>query len=230
MLTPAAASARALEPIVEVRDLSFSYRRRPILQKVAFKVESGLYAVTGHNGSGKSTLLRLLSTALTPPRETVFIGGADLGVRKARTEARRASGYLPQTTRTDSRLRARDWLDYGGWLQNLNSRDRAARIAEAAEAWNLHRLLGRRMNTLSVGQRRRVDLARTSLRDDLSVMVLDEPFAALDPDTVRTCQKILAQRAENCVVIFADPAVSWGQAEVAVDLAVQGALCGRCFG
>jgi ABC-2 type transport system ATP-binding protein len=207
--------------LLSVQGLSFEFGRQKVLHDISFEADAGLHVVVGDNGSGKTTLLRIVATALKAPQGTVFVDGTDLYQRRSRKNIRKRLSFLPQTTRPDSRLTVRDWLEFGAWLQNLQGCERQALISAVLETWHLHDLMSTRMKKLSVGQRRRVDLARACLKTDLKVLVLDEPFAALDSAAADICRKVLEHLSTRTVVLFSDPHTLWDRAQIAVDLSRQ---------
>lgn len=176
--------------MLEARNLNYAYGKTQVLSDVSLRADSGIVFVQGPNGSGKSTLLRLFATVLKAPSDSVFIQGLDVTQSANRHTVRTALGYLPQTTDATSRLRVSDWLEYGAWLRNIPKSERAGSIRAVVEEWNLRQLIGSKMRALSVGQRRRVDLARASLSRP-PLLLLDEPLAALDKAHRAVAQSIL---------------------------------------
>ncbi|MDN5901088.1 MAG: ATP-binding cassette domain-containing protein [Brachybacterium sp.] len=196
------------DPLLRVAHLSFSFRRREVLREVTFEGTTGFIVIHGPNGSGKSTLLNLVATVLSAPRETIFIAGQDIARPSARNKARRTLGYLPQTTDSTSFLRVTEWLEYGAWLRDIPSRGRRDHVAHALDTWALRPLAEQRMRALSVGQRRRVDLARACLgRPDL--LVLDEPLAALDSNHRALVEENLTLLSRQALILISDPAHDW---------------------
>jgi ATP-binding cassette, subfamily B, multidrug efflux pump len=182
---PAAASQAWAEGPIEVRDLTFAYEGRPpALSHVSFRAPAGaLVAVVGSTGSGKSTLGALLCRLFEPPPGAIRVGEVD--VRDLRLERLRgAIGYVPQEPFLFSRS-LRDNVLFGApdaGAEGLATAAAAAGLAEEVEAfpdgWDT--VVGERGLTLSGGQRQRAALAR-ALVGDPPILVLDDPFAAVDP-------------------------------------------------
>ena len=165
---------------VTVRDASFGYGRRPVLDGVDGVIATGeLLALVGPNGAGKSTLLRgLVGDA------TLFGGSVDLGGL-----TRRDVAYLPQGPEVDRGFPITVgefaglglWPRLGAWrgLDGPGRRD----VARALDRVGLARLETRPIGSLSGGQMQRLLFARTLLQD-APLILLDEPFTAIDEATV----------------------------------------------
>ena len=189
--SPAVARAPArVGGAIEITDLTFAYEGRPpALSGVSLRVpEGGLVAVVGATGSGKSTLGLLLCRLFEPPRGAITIGGVDV-LDIPLTMLRRAVGYVPQEPFLFSRS-IRDNLSFGdprvgaghAGPEPLLVAARAAGLADEVEGfpdgWDT--VVGERGLTLSGGQRQRAALAR-ALATDPAILVLDDPFASVDP-------------------------------------------------
>ncbi len=167
-----------------------SYGRRPVLRDVDLEVLSGeTVAILGANGSGKSTLLRLAATIARPDAGTVLVGGAN-----ARTEpeaARRNLSVLLQDAPTYAELSPHEHLAWWSRLQGCTVGNAAVEVAtlEAGLARVAHRPAG----TLSRGQRQRLGIAM-ALLPDRPLLLLDEPFAALDADGCKWLEARLEAR------------------------------------
>lgn len=162
-----------------VTDLEKSYGATPVLTGLSLAVASGSFvAVLGASGSGKTTLLRVLAGFESADRGTVELCGTlvDDGARRAAPEQRQV-GYVPQEGALFPHLDVAANVAFG-----LARRERrSARIEELLELVGLGGLGGRRAHELSGGQQQRVALAR-ALAPGPAIVLLDEPFAALDPE------------------------------------------------
>lgn len=170
---------------LEVTDLAVSYDRWPALRGVSFAAGPGeLFGVVGPNGGGKSTLLRAIVGLVTP-----VAGQARVHGRPAARMLRRVA-YLPQRSAVDWDYPAvvREVVAMGraphlGRLRRPGARDREL-VEAALDRLGLAGLAGRPIGELSGGQRQRVFVAR-ALAQEADVLLLDEPFAAVDAVTER---------------------------------------------
>ncbi|MBN8970062.1 MAG: ABC transporter ATP-binding protein [Rhizobiales bacterium] len=164
---------------LQFRDVTLGYDRHPAVHHLSGNVNEGaLIAVIGPNGAGKSTLLRGLVGILKPLAGTIDRGGIDI----------RDIAYLPQTAEIDRSfpISVFDFVSTGLWRRaglfgGLKRRERGM-ILEALAAVGLNGFENRTIGTLSGGQMQRMLFARVLLQD-ARVIVLDEPFNAIDAST-----------------------------------------------
>lgn len=164
---------------IALDDLTVAYERRPAVHHLSGRFEAGsLTAIVGPNGAGKSTLIKAIAGTLRPAA-----GRVDRG-----TLATRALGYLPQAAEIDRSfpLSVADTVAMGAWrtigaFRGLGRRQ-AEQTQEALRAVGLEGFEGRSVGSLSSGQFQRVLFARLLLQD-AAVILLDEPFTAIDART-----------------------------------------------
>jgi ATP-binding cassette subfamily B protein len=218
---PAAAPAGAA---VEMRRLTFAHEdREPALRDVDVLIPAGsLVAVVGPTGGGKSTLGALIVRLFEPPRGSVFVDGVDVRAMPLR-ELRHLVAYVPQ----EPFLFSRSLRDNLGLAADAVGDGEVARAVAAAGLdrdvadlpQGLGTVLGERGITLSGGQRSRAALARALVADP-SVLVLDDPFAAVDPDTEREIlSRLQAARAGRTTVIITHRLRAAARADWVVTLA-----------
>ncbi|HEX5052268.1 MAG TPA: ABC transporter ATP-binding protein [Planctomycetota bacterium] len=183
---------------VSAADLSFSYGERLALQGVAFDVPVGkVHGFLGPNGSGKSTLFKLLSTLVPLQRGRVSLLGLDLATQAAAIRAR--LGVVFQSPAVDKKLTVRENLHYGGLLLGLSGRELALRIDAMLAAANLADRARDRVEELSGGLRRRVELAKCLLGKP-ELVLLDEASTGLDPAARRDMWAVL--RAQTGITVL----------------------------
>ena len=186
---------------LEVENLSHMYGTRCALDSVNFTVASGeVFGILGPNGSGKTTLFRILSTLLRPTSGRVRILGHELA-----TEAkaiRELLGVVFQHPGLDAKLTVRENLRHQGHLYRLAGKPLRSRIAELLERFGVADRIDERVEVLSGGLQRRVEIAKAMLHSP-RVLLLDEPSSGLDVSARRQLRDALKTLAatENILVL-----------------------------
>jgi thiamine transport system ATP-binding protein len=164
---------------VEVRDLSVSFGERQVLDRFSLSVEPGeIVALLGPSGCGKSTLLRVIAGLQLADHGSVLIDGNDMSDVPTH---RRHVGMVFQDQQLFPNLDVAGNVGYALKLAGVAAAARAARVGELLELVGLHGFERRNITQLSGGEGQRVALAR-SLAASPRVLLLDEPFSALDRD------------------------------------------------
>jgi ABC-2 type transport system ATP-binding protein len=175
---------------LEIRDVGHSFGDRVALDGVSFDVVPGVITgLLGPNGAGKTTLLRILLGVLSPDHGQVRYGG-----RPVDEEDRRRWGYMPQERGLYPGMPAGDQVVHFGRLHGLSKGDATSKARVLLDELGLQDRWGDRTDKLSGGMQQRLQLA-TALVHDPDVIVLDEPFAGLDPVAVVSLSETLRQRA-----------------------------------
>lgn len=181
---------------IEVQGLARRYGRRWALVDVTFKVESGsVVMVAGRNGAGKSTLFRVLSTVIRPDRGSAAVGGFD--VVRGRQDVRKLSALLSHQNYLYESLTA---------LENLqvlcdHMGIKRAGLMEVLDEVGLASRAGDTVSTFSAGMRKRLSFARVLLQNP-SVVMLDEPYGALDPPGFDLVDQVIGRLKHRGVTIL----------------------------
>ncbi|MCC6672488.1 MAG: LPS export ABC transporter ATP-binding protein [Planctomycetes bacterium] len=179
--------------ILRTENLVKSYRRRRVVDRVSISVQEGeIVGLLGPNGAGKTTSFRMVVGMVVPDSGSVWFAGADISRMPMFRRARLGMGYLAQEPSVFRRMSA---LDNVLAVLEVLDHPRAERHDRAEELLNELHLLHLRdaiAETLSGGERRRLEIAR-ALATEPTLLLLDEPFAGVDPITVEEIQKILRQ-------------------------------------
>jgi ABC-2 type transport system ATP-binding protein len=180
---------------ISVRGVSFRYGERQALDDLSLDIAAGeIFAFLGPNGSGKTTLFRLLSTLIPPQSGDIEILGCD--IRRDAPAVRRQIGVAFQAPSLDKKLTVAENLHHQGRLYGLSSAELRTRKDELLAAVGLSERARDRVETLSGGMRRRVELAKTMLHRP-RLLLLDEPSTGLDPGARIDLWKYLTQLRDD---------------------------------
>ncbi len=164
---------------------------------LSFEVPPGqLFGFVGRNGAGKTTTMRIVCGLLRADSGTVCWDGGEIGF-----ERRRAIGYMPEERGLYPKMRVGDQLSYLARLHGLDAVDARDAVARWLERLGLGDRSGDRADQLSLGNQQRVQLA-AALVHEPGLLVLDEPFAGLDPIGTDVLAEVLRERAEAGVPVL----------------------------
>lgn len=164
--------------MLEVRNLSFSYRRREVLRNVSFVASPGeTVSIVGANGAGKTTLLKILATLFVPDGGNILFDGHNAGEEPMKF--RRQLGYLPEKPALYEDMSVRDYLDYRAHLKGEMEKRIRRRIDEAMEMCRIKDIAKTTIKKLSFGLKKRVQLADALVLRP-RVLLLDDFLAGLD--------------------------------------------------
>ena len=167
-----------MESRIEVKNLSHAYQQRQALNNISFGVSCGeIFGLLGPNGSGKTTLFRILSTLMPVTTGTVHVLGYNLATEvKA---IRNLLGVVFQHPGLDAKLTVAENLRHHGHLYGLAGKTLNYRISELLERFGVSDRAKERVEVLSGGLQRRVEIAKALLHSP-RVLLLDEPTSGLD--------------------------------------------------
>ncbi|QAT82592.1 ABC transporter ATP-binding protein [Corallococcus coralloides] len=170
--------------------LQKSFRKRQVVRDVSFNVAPGeVVGLLGPNGAGKTTSFNMVVGLVTPDAGRVRVGDEDLTHLPMHRRARRGVGYLPQEASVFRKLTVREnFLAVLELQQGLTAQDRKQRADSLLEEFGLSHVAESWGETLSGGERRRAEIAR-SLIPAPRFILFDEPFAGVDPINVGDLQR-----------------------------------------
>lgn len=192
-------------PCISVTNLKKQYGKANAftLDGISFDVEYGtVFGFLGPNGAGKTTTLKILTTLLSPTSGSVYIFGKDL--IKKQSEIKRKIGVVSQNPSYEANLTVERALDLYGLLWGLHdSRVRKDKVNEILNTFDLESIRNSKNDELSIGQRRRVQLAREFIHGaDMDLLFLDEPTVGLDPSARRMLLDYIKKHVMSGLTVF----------------------------
>ena len=168
---------------IETKNLRKKYASTVAVDGIDLQIESGqVFGFLGPNGAGKSTVIKLLTTLISPSNGEISVLGIDSS--KHPLEIRKKIGVVLQQPSYEPTLSAEKSLDKYGMMWNIDKKTRKKRTEELLSAFGLEEIRKKKMEDLSIGQRRRVQVAREFMHD-MELLFLDEPTVGLDPTARR---------------------------------------------
>ncbi len=176
------------------------------LNGINLDIPAGMFGLLGPNGAGKTTLMKILATLLAADAGQAEMNGVDLLANQQAT--RQMLGYLPQDFGLYPGFTAEQMLDYLAQLKGLHNRvERHAQLDALFERVNLSADRTRRLGTFSGGMRQRFGIAQALLGQP-KLIIVDEPTAGLDPEERNRFHNLLAEIADDVVVLLSTHIVS----------------------
>lgn len=187
------------------KDLVKIYKHKRVVDSVSLEVESGsVVGLLGPNGAGKTTTFYMIVGLIRPDGGEVFLDGEEITSYPMYVRARKGIGYLPQEASIFRKLTVEDNILAILETLPLTGPERHNRLRVLLEELNIGHLAGRKAHTLSGGERRRVEITR-ALVNTPSFILLDEPFAGIDPIAVIDIQRVIGQLKERGIgVVISD--------------------------
>jgi lipopolysaccharide export system ATP-binding protein len=188
--------------ILRLTDLLKTYSGRHVVSGVSLEVESGeVVGLLGPNGAGKTTCFYMAIGLVKPEGGHIFLDGEDITHYPMHVRARRGLGYLPQETSVFRKLSVRQNIMAILELFPLSRDERGERADQLLEELGIRHLSDQIANVLSGGEKRRLEISR-ALSTNPSFMLLDEPFAGIDPLAVADIKKIIGHLKERGIGIL----------------------------
>ena len=198
-----------MENTLELRSLSKTYTARKAAKKaldgVSFTLGPGLYGLLGPNGAGKSTMMNIITGNLDASGGSVLWNGKN--VLRLGREFRRILGYMPQQQNLYDSFTGRRFLLYLAALKEIPREKAAAEAARTAALVHLSGELDKRLSAYSGGMKQRL-LAAAALLGEPQLLIMDEPTAGLDPKERVRLRQVLADLAQDRIILVATHVVS----------------------
>lgn len=173
------------------------YQRRAVVNDVSIKVNPGeVVGLLGPNGAGKTTTFYMIIGFIRPDKGQVFLGDTNISRFPMYRRARQGIGYLAQEASVFRKMTVEENITAILQFRNLSSAQRKERLEMLLAELDLVNLRNHKAYTLSGGERRRVEITRV-LVNDPKFILLDEPFAGIDPIAVEDIQKIIGRLVER---------------------------------
>jgi len=173
------------------------YRRRRVVDEVSIEVNAGeVVGLLGPNGAGKTTTFYVVTGFIRPEKGRVLFDGREITREPMYKRARLGIGYLPQEASVFRRMTVADNITSIMEMQGIPRARRKERLTELLNDLNISHIAGQYGYQLSGGERRRVEISR-ALVSEPKFMLLDEPFAGIDPIAVEDIQGIVERLREK---------------------------------
>lgn len=189
--------------ILEADGLVKIYGRRRVVDGVSLSVESGeIVGLLGPNGAGKTTSFKMMCGIVTPNRGRVFLQGKEVTKWPMHLRAREGGmGYLPQKSSVFAKLNCEQNLKGMMQLLGFSWRQQKTRCEELLEQFKITHIRKSKAGDLSGGERRRLEIARC-LVSNPQIIMLDEPFAGIDPVTVQNIRVVIKELSQQGIAVL----------------------------
>jgi lipopolysaccharide export system ATP-binding protein len=190
---------------LEAKNLAKSYGKKQVVLDVSIKVDSGeIIGLLGPNGAGKTTCFYMIAGLIRGNAGKILINGEDITLAPIHVRARLGLGYLPQEASVFRKLSVEENILSVMESAKVDKSKRKARVEELIEEFHIGHIRHSLGMSLSGGERRRVEIAR-ALAVNPHFILLDEPFAGVDPVSVGDIKKIVQYlKSKNIGVLITD--------------------------
>ena len=189
-------------PRLVVKNLCKSYKTKTILSNVNMQIDAGqVVGLLGHNGAGKTTCFHAIMGFIPIDKGKIYLDKYDLSNLPTHQRAKLGMGYLMQSPSVFATLSVFDNLMMILEFTNKNKEDRIKSIQHSLDLMNIGHLSSCKAATLSGGEKRRLEIAR-SLLISPKILLLDEPFSNVDPKTIEDLKIILSDLKEKGISIL----------------------------
>jgi len=194
-----------VHPKIHTHNLVKSYKGRTVVSQVSVEVKQGeIVGLLGPNGAGKTTTFYMVVGLIKPDGGTVKLNEEDITQLPMYKRAQMGIGYLPQEASVFRKLSVEDNIMAVLEMTDLNKTERKEKLESLLTEFNLHHVRKNNGDSLSGGERRRTEIAR-ALAVNPKFILLDEPFAGVDPIAVEDIQSVVARlKYKNIGILITD--------------------------
>jgi len=191
--------------ILKAENLVKKYKQRTVVNNVSFNVNQGeIVGLLGPNGAGKTTSFYMIVGLIKPNEGRIFLEEEDITEDAMYRRAQKGIGYLAQEASVFRKLTVEDNILAILEMSNMSKEEQKDKLEELINEFSLHKVRKNRGDLLSGGERRRTEIAR-ALAANPNFILLDEPFAGVDPIAVEEIQSIVAKlKTKNIGILITD--------------------------
>ena len=196
---------QAVNPKIHTHNLVKSYKGRTVVNQVSVEVKQGeIVGLLGPNGAGKTTTFYMVVGLIKPDGGSVMLNEEDITQLPMYKRAQMGIGYLPQEASVFRKLSVEDNIMAVLEMTDLSKTERKEKLESLLTEFNLHHVRKNNGDSLSGGERRRTEIAR-ALAVNPKFILLDEPFAGVDPIAVEDIQSVVARlKYKNIGILITD--------------------------
>jgi len=188
--------------LLRAENLQKTYGKRKVVKGVSLEVQQGeIVGLLGPNGAGKTTSFYMVVGFIKPNEGQVFLGEENITDLPMYKRARKGIGYLPQEPSVFRKLNVEDNIAAVLEMTSLSKNQQSEKLEELIQEFGLEKVRRNQGDTLSGGERRRTEIAR-ALATGPSFILLDEPFAGIDPIAVEDIQQIVEKLKQKKIGIL----------------------------
>ena len=186
--------------MIEVQHLTKRYGPVTAVEDISFRVERGeILGFLGPNGAGKTTTMRILTGYMPATEGKALVAGFDVFAQPV--EAKRRTGYLPETPPLYPDMTVSEYLHFVGKIKGVPSSERRSRVEAVMKKTHVDDMANRLCAKLSKGYKQRVGLAQALIHNP-DVLILDEPTAGLDPKQIIETRQLIKELAGNHTIVL----------------------------
>jgi lipopolysaccharide export system ATP-binding protein len=190
---------------IHTHKLIKQYKGRKVVDEVSISVKQGeIVGLLGPNGAGKTTTFYMVVGLIAPDQGSVYLNEEDITKLPMYKRAQMGLGYLPQEASVFRKLTVADNIMAVLEMTSLTKEEREDKLESLLDEFNLQKVRNNNGDSLSGGERRRTEIAR-ALAVDPKFILLDEPFAGVDPIAVEDIQSVVARlKLKNIGILITD--------------------------